>query len=240
MKAAAYCATRNLYPHLVPAIKSLLMHSGVEKIYLLIEDDEFPEWLPEECVTINASKQKYFPKTGVNYDSVFSYMAAMKIVLCEYLPKDLDRVLVLDVDTIVDQNIDELWEIPLDGYWFAGVADRGPTIDLDVPLYINNGVTVQNLKEIRKSAIWRKLVKAINTEKFFLFEQDILNKYSQGHILELPSKFNYFWCQDPCEWPAIIHHAGQRNSSLPGFTDVKKYADKTWGEVLERRHGGKG
>ena len=225
---------------MIPAIKSLLMHSDVEKIFLLIEDDTFPEWLPAECEIINVTGQKYFPKSGVNYDSVFSYMAAMKIVLCEYLPRDLDRVLALDVDTIVDQNISELWDLDMTGYYFAGVPDRGPTIELDVPVYINNGVCMQNLKEIRKSGIWKKLVKAINSEKYFLFEQDILNKYSQGHILALPSAYNYFWCQDPCPVIKIYHHAGQQNSTLPTFPDVKKYAEKTWGEVFERRHGGKG
>ena len=224
---------------MVPAIKSLLMHSDVEKIYLLIEDDAFPEWLPTECEVMNVAKQMHFPKSGVNYGSVFSYMAGMKMVLCEYLPKDLDRVLVLDVDTIVDQNINELWDINMDGYYFAGVPDRGPTIELYVDLYINNGVVMHNLAEIRKSGIWKKLVKAINTEKYFLFEQDILNKYCQGHILELPSCYNQFWCQDPCPVTKIYHHAGQQNSVLPEFPDVRKYAVKTWGEVMERRHGGK-
>lgn len=45
-RAAAYCGTRNLYQDMIPAIKSLLLNSNVDKIYLLIEDDEFPYPLP--------------------------------------------------------------------------------------------------------------------------------------------------------------------------------------------------
>ena len=46
MKAAVYCATRNLYLDLIPAVKSLLANSDVDRVYLLIEDDAFPEELP--------------------------------------------------------------------------------------------------------------------------------------------------------------------------------------------------
>jgi len=38
-------------------MKSLLIHSNVEKIYFLIEDDEFPYKLPPEVECINVSKQ---------------------------------------------------------------------------------------------------------------------------------------------------------------------------------------
>ena len=55
MRTAVYTGTRNLYPFMVAAAKSLLIHSNVEKIYFLIEDDVFPYELPSEIVTINVS-----------------------------------------------------------------------------------------------------------------------------------------------------------------------------------------
>lgn len=48
MKAAVYCGTRNLYRQMITAAKSLLIHSDVDKIYFLIEDDDFPYSLPPE------------------------------------------------------------------------------------------------------------------------------------------------------------------------------------------------
>ena len=45
IKAAVYTGTRNLYKQMVVAVKSLIRNSDVDKIYLLIEDDEFPYWL---------------------------------------------------------------------------------------------------------------------------------------------------------------------------------------------------
>ena len=53
MRAAVYCGTRNLYKNMVIAAKSLLIHSNVEKIYFLTEDDSFPLILPPKTENIN-------------------------------------------------------------------------------------------------------------------------------------------------------------------------------------------
>ena len=42
-RVAVYCASQALYKHTIPAIKSMLMNGRPDRIYLLIEDDEFPE-----------------------------------------------------------------------------------------------------------------------------------------------------------------------------------------------------
>jgi hypothetical protein len=46
MKVAVYAGTRNIYKDMLPSVKSLLIHSDVDKIYFLIEDDIFPYELP--------------------------------------------------------------------------------------------------------------------------------------------------------------------------------------------------
>lgn len=50
MKAAVYTGTKNLYREMVTASKSLLINSDVDKIYLLVEDDEFPLEIPDVIV----------------------------------------------------------------------------------------------------------------------------------------------------------------------------------------------
>ena len=42
MKVAVYSGTRKLYPYMAPAIRSMMANSSVDKIYLYIEDDQFP------------------------------------------------------------------------------------------------------------------------------------------------------------------------------------------------------
>ena len=48
MKAAVYSGTRNLYPDMVTAAKTLVKYSSVDKIYFLTEDDRFPAVFPTE------------------------------------------------------------------------------------------------------------------------------------------------------------------------------------------------
>lgn len=55
MRAAVYSGTRNVYSQMLTSAKSLLIHSNVEKIYFLIEDDKFSEPLPNEIECINIS-----------------------------------------------------------------------------------------------------------------------------------------------------------------------------------------
>ena len=105
MRTAVYTGTRNLYPYMISAAKSLLIHSNVEQIYFLIEDDVFPYDLPPKTHTINVSNQQYFKKDGPNFKSEFTYMALIRVALTKILQEDI--VLSLDVDTIVNENISD-------------------------------------------------------------------------------------------------------------------------------------
>ena len=150
MKAAVYTGSRNLYPYMVPAIKSLLIHSDVDKIYLYIQDDQFPEYLPPNIQIRNATNQKYFRKYSPNLNSKFTYLAMMRAALAKEFP-DLDKILSLDVDTIVVKNISDVWNLPIQDYYFA--ASREPLRSkggeyYTCDLYVNTGVCLYNLKQL--------------------------------------------------------------------------------------------
>lgn len=40
-RVVVYAGDRNVYPDMLTATKSLLMHNRIDKVYLLIEDDDF-------------------------------------------------------------------------------------------------------------------------------------------------------------------------------------------------------
>ena len=127
MRAAVYSGTRNIYQKMLPSMKSLLMHSNVEKIYFLIEDDEFPYELPPEVECINVNQQTYFLPDSPNFKNVLSYMVLLRAVYTKMFP-ELDRVLSIDYDTIVNENISDLWELDLDNYYIAAVEEHDLTL----------------------------------------------------------------------------------------------------------------
>ena len=66
MRTAVYAGTRNVYQNMTTAAKSLLSHTHVDRVWFLIEDDLFPEALPDVIRTKNVSGQTWFDPEGPN------------------------------------------------------------------------------------------------------------------------------------------------------------------------------
>lgn len=227
MKAACYCGTRNLYGDMIPAVKSLLCHSDVDRVYLLIEDDEFPYWLPDKVECINVSGQTYFKADGPNYRNEWTYMVLMRAALHRVFP-DLDRILSLDVDTVVEEDISELWNIPLYDYWLAAAKEPYKS-EWFKKLYINCGVMLLNLKKLRDDGKGDELMEALNRKHYRFNEQSCIMERCQGGILEIPSDYNANDYTEQTDTKKIVHFAavsGWKNRPL-----VEKYRSMDWEEI---------
>ena len=235
MKTAVYCGTRNIYDNMTPSIKSLLLHSDVDKIYLLIEDDSFPFQLPKECECINVSNQTFFPKDGANYYTRCTYMCLMRTALSKIL-LDTDIVLSLDSDVIIQQDISELWNIDIKDYYYAGVKEphkssKGPLYF--TPLYINAGVLLCNLKKIREDNKDNQIINILNTTHFLCAEQDVINKTCQDKILEIPCEYNDNDWTAHSKQPKIIHYAAV--DSWNHLPLVEKYRNIPWEQIRKNK-----
>ena len=216
---------------MIPAVKSLLYNSNVEKIYLLIEDDVFPYELPPIIETINFSQQKWFSTNGPNYNGHWTYMGLARAVFTKLFP-ELDIILSLDVDSIVDKDISELWDFLMDNYYFA--AAREPILSNRYNyLYTNSGIILMNLKKLREDKKDDEIIFALNTKRYQYTTQDCMNEKCQGKILELLSDFNVCSFTEKTEEKRIIHFANRhdwRNEPV-----VLKYKNMTWEEVLRKK-----
>lgn len=228
MKAAVYAATRNMYDDMLPSIKSLLINSDVEKIYMLIEDDIFPHDLPKECETINVSDQRWFPSNGVNYNTKWSYMILMRAAYTK-LFTDLDVVLSLDCDTIVAGDISDIWNINLDGYYFAAVEEPYKT-QLYKRLYTCIGVTLFNLKMLRENGMDDKIIADLNNTKRSFPEQDSFNECCQGYILNLHPMYGRSLWTTQCDEPLIEHFAAS-NGEWKNYEIVNYYRNIPFTEI---------
>ena len=206
-KSVCYCLTRNIYRKAVPSIRSLNAHNKIDRTYLIIEDDEFPYPVGDNVCVINASGQKYFRPDGANYNTKWTYMALMRAALAKILLGE-DRVLSLDVDTIIRGDISALWDYDLTGYYLAGVAEPYWTDELD-RLYVNMGSVMFNLKAIRKDGIDDAMILALDTIPFNLCEQDCINQFCAGRILELPGDYNATRWTTPTDNVLIRHYAAE-------------------------------
>lgn len=235
MKVAAYCGTRNLYPHMEVAIKSLLCNSDVDKVYILAEDDKLPYKFPKEVEVLNVSDQEYFKPESPNMTSNFSYMALMRAALPLVFPQH-DKILSLDVDTIVRRDISDLWEIPLDGYYFASCRETHRSYD-DY-LYCNHGVVMFNLKALRNSGKADEVIDVLNRCRFRWVDQDVLNYLCQGRIKNLPSEYNVNdWTERP-NVVRIMHYAGIKEwYNKPAYLEYKAIPWETILSWRKERYG---
>ena len=233
MKSAVYMGTRNIYHDMIPSLKSLLMHSDVEKVYFLIEDDEFPEYLPPCVEVINMSGQTFFDPNGPNYTNPWTWMPMMKAALSKVLPDD--KTLILDYDVFFNDDVSELWDIDLTGCYFAGVTEWKKQ-GFPQP-YINIGVALLNLKKIREDRMDDRFIHSLNTKYTFTNEQDVMNRMCQGHIKTISSTYNMNDYVEPCENPKVTHFAGigenfpWSRKRWQDFAIVEQCRNTPWEEV---------
>ena len=208
-----YAATRNLYPFLREAVASLLDHNEPDRVIVLAEDNEID--IPFDVEVVNVSDQTYYDKDGPNMNSLFTYMAMMRLLYVDILP-DVDKVIQLDVDTIVWDSLEPLWNIDLRGKWFAACPEYKGRYNpfsngRDMRPYYNIGVAVFNLIQMRADNFVGEMVKYLNAHRLWCTEQDVLNLYGVdfNKVREIPVRFNESCFTGETETPAIIHYAGR-------------------------------
>ena len=137
----------------------------------------------------------------------FSAGSLFRLLMPAILP--LDKVLYLDSDVVVNMDIKELWDIPLEAHSLAAVRDRSFTTDCerhpvkafkvkqmgcDWKNYVNSGVLLMNLPRIRhkfdliqQSHLWFKRNKHLASFP----DQDLINSCFRGDIKFIEEKFNF-------------------------------------------------
>ena len=82
-----------------------------------------------------------------------------RLFLPSILPQEIDRVLFIDCDTLILQDLTPLWEMDMGDKWLYGVDDcRGAAYRTNLNLkpednYINNGVMLIDLKAWRENNV---------------------------------------------------------------------------------------
>ena len=205
IRAACYAATRTLYAEMCAAAKSLLAHTDLDRIYFLAEDDTLPWTLPPAVEVVNVGRQRFFRPDGPNYRTGWTYMVLMKAALHRLFP-DLDRILMLDCDTIVRADVGELWELDLEGRYLAAAREPLKT-ERSGALYVNAGVLMMNLAQLRADGKGDELIASLNARPWEYCEQDAIAALCRGGILEIGSEFNANAFTLPCREPKILHYA---------------------------------
>ena len=166
-----FCATRNLYDKIPATLESLFQtNKDVERVYLFIEDDEFPFDLDPRVEVVNLNRMtQYLLPSSPNFNTVFTKMSFVRCYVSKYLLED--KILYADVDVLFLRDISDLWNIDFEDNLVCAVAETPERIrcvphitnEFASP-YFNSGVTLLNLRVLREEARDDEIIKIINIE----------------------------------------------------------------------------
>lgn len=229
-----YAMTHHVYNWILPSLRSLAEHEPDANVFILAEHDELPFELPMPCKIINISDQHMFDNS-VNIRNRFGgYINLLKVYYPTLLP-DLDKVIHLDIDTIICDSLQPMWDIPLEGKWFASVpeyiAHHGRE-RLFGDIYYNMGVAVINLKQMREDKIEDVMAKFLIEVPQPFADQDAWNKYGieQDKVAIIPLRFNENMSTGYTAHPAIVHFCGYHdwwtNPNIIRVNYLRKYREE--------------
>lgn len=188
-------------------------------LLLTAKDDTFyelnailaPDFPASDVKRIQSLEKKFANRCKINiikmdnrFDKIKNntgYIAnacAYKMCLAEVLPK-YDKVIYLDTDVVVFEDLQEMYAIDLGNNYIGGVFSPGHYLtrrDLitkleipDLDQYVNAGVLMFNLKQIRKDKLEEKLCALIGSFDDSV-DQHIFNKVCYNRIKLIPWKYN--------------------------------------------------
>lgn len=121
-----------------------------------------------------------------------------------------DKLLYLDVDILFNRDITLLYNIDVTGYEYAVARDHYGKYLIN-PNYINAGVLLLNMAEIRKTGLLKKSRQLIKTKKLVFADESALYRSTTKKKM-LPQRFND---QKFLHRHTVIRHFSKRLFYLP-------------------------
>lgn len=127
--------------------------------------------------------------------------ALLRLCLPELLP-ELEKILYIDGDTLVQDNLKELYQTDISRYFLAASKDTAPLynparirelgIDNDSHWYFNTGVTLLNLVMFRTVNMKEEMTTFTRLHYDIITspDQDFLNYICQGKTLYIHPRYN--------------------------------------------------
>lgn len=156
--------------------------------------------------------------------------AYLRFTAITSLPQEVTRVLYLDCDIIVNTDIGDIWNHPLNGKAAAAVPDINNYIlphrrRLHISSqYFNSGVMLMDIDRCKALDLTSRCLQIISTTTLDYPDQDALNMALEGEVVYLPQKWNLvdgylqtrYYKRLPSKIKKLVHAAmtGKRNAII--------------------------
>ena len=151
---------------------------------------------------------KYCEEEGITiHKNAISIATYYRLLLPELLPESVDKVIYLDCDLVVEEDLMHLWNLDLkENYllaapdlWIRSVSAHNGLLNYEElqiasdAKYFNAGVLVVNLKKWRTDKIMVKAIEYLKKNKSYIrfHDQDVLNALLAGQWGEIDPRWNH-------------------------------------------------
>jgi lipopolysaccharide biosynthesis glycosyltransferase len=201
-----FCADERYFPHLGATVSSLLANNPRNRFRLIICSASRSPAAEEQVATVvrqfsNASVEFIdFDLKGWEADlpvgKHITLSSYLRLFAAEFLDATLDKILYLDCDIIVCDDLRGLWEAEIDEFYAAAVPEPYRAIHPGFgrnDTYFNAGVLLINLRKWREDHATKALLKFTleHVGALTAHDQDVLNNVFRGRIAPLDHCWNF-------------------------------------------------
>lgn len=228
-----YAVDDNYAPYLAVSLASLVDHTSSTRNYHVIilcdnlNSDNQAQLKSFQATNVEISfvsindrlKQEITDKNNKLRSDYFTFTIYFRLFIAELFPT-LDKALYLDADTIVLKDVADLFDTPLGNNLVGAVPDyfighTPETIDyaekavgIDSQKYVNSGVLLMNLAEMRRSKFAEHFLQLLNQYHFKSLapDQDYMNAIAKNRIYYLNPSWNIQITTPQDVTPWLIHY----------------------------------
>ena len=122
----------------------------------------------------------------------------LRIFLPMFVPKNVERLLYMDVDMLCLKRLDELWNMDMQGNIVAAAMHHSHTrksksLNLSKDRFLSAGLMLIDVVAWKNNNITQRVFQCYqkNSEKFLAIEEDALNTVLDGEFLDIGDRFNF-------------------------------------------------
>lgn len=264
-----FCFDNNFAPYAYITIKSLSFYAKEEtrySVYCVVNNDLTSSNKKHILSLSNKNLDIQFIQAKKTFEKAHQHRGITessyyRLMLHDLIPHQ-NKVIYLDVDVLINEDLTQFFSIYLGKNIIGGVKNlyihqvfEKHLINIDYweerfkkskYTYINAGVLLMNLEQIRTTEIWKEWVE-LAKYKWEYHDQDILNISCMNKVLFLPPKYNAtypirakgadFWdlftSEELAEKPVIFHFTASKpwdskymNQSQVWWAFVKNHTEE--------------
>lgn len=252
-----FFAVNNDYvKYLFVALLSILKNNVEEKIYFYIISKDITEESKNKIgllrkIYSNFEIKYLVPgmslfkdlKLNIEYITIETYF---RYIIADLVP-DISKCLYLDADIVVNGKLKDFYDTDIENFYCAGVEDlfingicyKKEIGFTDDNLYVNAGVLLLNLENIRKDNMISKLFynNLQLKDKITYQDQDVINITFKNKILEANSIYNFTGTnvrreKNKRKSAVIIHYTGERKPWMNNCRNKMKFLWRYYNDLV--------